>query len=97
DNNLEGTPGKDVIEGVDGQDILYGFDGNDFLHAGPSPEGGYDELYGGKGKDTFIFEAGDGMAQIVDFSKKDGLDLSETSFAKRDLKDTFENDRDGDG
>lgn len=97
DSNLEGTDGKDVIEGLDGEDVLYGFAGNDILHAGPAPEFGYDQLFGGKGKDIFVFESGDGQAQIEDFSRKDGLDLSGTNFSKRDLKDTFENDRDGDG
>jgi hypothetical protein len=41
----------------------------------------------------------DGSAQIEDFkiSQGDRLDLSGTTFDKHDLKDTFDNDRDGDG
>jgi Ca2+-binding RTX toxin-like protein len=99
DSNLEGTAAKDVILGLDGEDVLYGEAGNDVLHAGPAPEFGYDQLFGGRGHDKFIFDSGDGSAQIEDFkiSQGDRLDLSGTTFDKHDLKDTFDNDRDGDG
>ena len=97
DSNLYGGKGIDIMSGLDGDDILFGKGGNDVLYAGPAND--YDAAYGGKGADTFAFATGDGGLQIEDFSRSDGdrLDLHLSGFNKQDLKDTFENDRDGDG
>ena len=97
DDNLDGTQHKDKILGYAGDDLIYGKAGNDLIDAGPSTS--YDDVYGGKGADTFRFFENYGVLQIEDFSTKDGdkLDLSHTGFEKSDLKDTETNDRDGDG
>jgi|SwirhirootsSR3_FD_contig_31_16792573_length_637_multi_3_in_0_out_0_1 hypothetical protein len=70
---------------------------NDLIDAGPSNS--YDDVYGGRGADTFRFYEDYGVLQIEDFRVSDGdkLDLSHTGFERSDLKDTQDNDRDGDG
>jgi Ca2+-binding RTX toxin-like protein len=103
DENLEGTDGKDLMTGEGGSDVLYGYGKRDILDGGLDSTGfDFDSLYGGKGKDTFVYSEGYGSNQIEDYElKKDGLDLSGTSFARKDLKDVDKigilNDSDGDG
>jgi Ca2+-binding RTX toxin-like protein len=103
DENLEGTAGKDLITGEGGSDVLYGFGKRDILDGGlDTGEFDFDSLYGGTGKDLFVFATGYGEDRIEDYElKKDGLDLSGTSFARKDLKDVDKtgtiNDSDGDG
>ena len=54
--------GNDYLDGGDGADELYGQGGDDMLVGGK----GLDKLYGGAGKDTYIFNAGDGIEDIND-------------------------------
>lgn len=103
DDNLEGTNGKDIITGGGGSDVLYGLAKRDILDGGLDTSGfDQDSLYGGKGKDLFVFKTGYGDDTIEDFElRKDGLDLSGTTFSRKDLKDVDKggiiDDRDGDG
>ena len=61
--------GFDILQGNGGDDSLYGGSGNDILDGGA----GRDSLNGGTGADTFIFNAADGIADIVkDFSATQG-------------------------
>jgi Ca2+-binding RTX toxin-like protein len=55
-------PGNDYLDGGDGDDTLIGGAGNDILIGGK----GKDILQGGDGKDTYIFNKGDGIDTIDD-------------------------------
>ena len=60
DDELIGSNGDDRLEGRGGDDTIDGY-------------GGDDRLYGGDGRDTFLFDRGDGHDRIYDFA--DGEDL----------------------
>ena len=60
--------GNDYLAGGDGNDTLAGFGGNDVLIGGL----GDDALVGGAGKDTYIFNRGDGVEIIFDEDDRDG-------------------------
>src|SRR5260221_2266141 len=55
DDYLDGGAGNDLLQGDSGDDILVGGSGDDVLVGGP-------------GKDTYVFNAGDGRDQIFDDS-----------------------------
>ncbi|MFA6075012.1 MAG: calcium-binding protein [Negativicutes bacterium] len=74
---IEGGAGNDIIEGNGFADTLYGGDGDDTLFgeeevyansmvAGDTLIGGKgnDKLYGGYGRDTYVFDRGDGKDEI---------------------------------
>ncbi|MDP7468385.1 MAG: calcium-binding protein, partial [Alphaproteobacteria bacterium] len=81
-DRIYGGAGKDDLDGGDGNDRLSGGDGNDWLHGG----GGSDLLEGGKGgdwlwgdedTDTFVYNTGDGVDLIWDFTQgEDKIELS---------------------
>ena len=54
-NELNGTPGRDVICGLGGDDTLRGFGGRDVIRGG----GGDDILYGGPGADSVFGDHGE--------------------------------------
>jgi Ca2+-binding RTX toxin-like protein len=68
---LFGRGADDVFSGGGGADVLIGRGGNDRLHGGE----GNDTLVGGAGEDIFVFDKGDGMDRIIDFTAEDQLDL----------------------
>ncbi|MEX0958666.1 MAG: calcium-binding protein [Burkholderiales bacterium] len=57
-----GNEGNDYLDGGAGNDTLYGNGGDDVLIGGA----GNDVLHGGTGKDTYIFNRGDGSDTIID-------------------------------
>lgn len=72
-NELRGRAGRDRLQGREGDDHLLGGRQADVLIGG----GGADRLHGGKGGDRFVFAAGAGVDEIVDFTI--GLDFIEFS------------------
>jgi Ca2+-binding RTX toxin-like protein len=62
DDELWGNGGNDVLFGGIGNDVLIGGFGNDVLIGGIDT----DVLWGDAGKDTFIFNRGDGVETIFD-------------------------------
>jgi Ca2+-binding RTX toxin-like protein len=62
DDQLNGTPGDDVICGMGGNDQLFGLDGSDVLSGGA----GNDRLVGGPGGD--VLQGGDGADDSADYS-----------------------------
>jgi Ca2+-binding RTX toxin-like protein len=62
DDELRGTPERDVIWGGDGDDSIHGSLGNDLLCGGP----GADLVHGGRGNDEVDGGAGDGDRAIGD-------------------------------
>jgi trimeric autotransporter adhesin len=58
------TDSADYLDGGEGVDILYGGGGDDVLIGGSD----HDILIGGTGKDTYIFNRGDGVEIITDTS-----------------------------
>ncbi|MFC3645397.1 calcium-binding protein, partial [Planctobacterium marinum] len=61
---LIGGHGDDLLEGGGGDDIIYGGFGDDTLSGGD----GSDHLEGGLGNDTYIYNSGDGIDTILDYS-----------------------------
>ncbi|MCI5045284.1 MAG: hypothetical protein MRY72_11360, partial [Aquisalinus sp.] len=99
DDTLRGNGGQDELFGEKGNDRLVGGQGNDFLFGGDDNDfldgragddvlnggSGEDILRGSKGADTFIFEAGHEIADIVDFqNNEDLLDLTSYGFETLD-------------
>lgn len=78
-NLLVGGVGNDQLYGRSGADRLTGGGGNDLLQG----DGGTDRLAGGNGSDTYVYEAGDGIDFINNFTTlstdKDTLLLKEVS------------------
>ena len=73
DDHLAGGDGRDRLWGLHGNDTLDGNDGRDTLIGGLGDDEiaggrGQDFSYGGAGSDVFIYEEGDGVDHIVDFS-----------------------------
>ncbi|MAY88121.1 MAG: hypothetical protein CML02_15580 [Pseudooceanicola sp.] len=62
-NLLSGLDGGDILLGLGGADRLEGGDGDDVLDGGE----GNDILVGGDGADQFVFLAGGGSDEILDF------------------------------
>ncbi|HEU5252307.1 MAG TPA: calcium-binding protein [Solirubrobacterales bacterium] len=55
DDDLRGTPERDVIWGGKGDDVIFGSLGNDLICGGP----GTDEMHGGRGNDEVFGDAGE--------------------------------------
>ena len=77
-DTLDGGSGDDFLFGYLGDDILMGGEGDDWLEGGfntvtltlergITPEIGFDNLYGGAGKDVFVLAPGSGTDFIKDF------------------------------
>jgi len=66
-NLPEAQQGDDWLDGGDGNDTIFGGAGDDILIGGK----GDDTLYGGAGRDTYIFNRGDGNDTVYD-NKADG-------------------------
>ncbi len=73
-DSLYGYGGDDRLEGGAGADRLEGGDGNDIIVAGTNNDV---NLYGGTGRDVFVFMSGDGADTIQDFEV--GVDLIDLS------------------
>ena len=65
----------DVLDGGEGDDELYGDGGDDILIGGR----GTDRLVGGAGKDTYIFDKGDGTETVIDIPPTDPDNKTERS------------------
>lgn len=82
DNALSGNNADNILIGLDGADNLRGRDGEDTINGGADN----DILRGGADADRFIFAAGDGADQIIDFELGlDTIDLSATGLSFGDL------------
>ncbi len=57
--------GNDWLDGGDGDDSIWGMAGADVLIGGK----GNDTMYGGAGRDTYIYNKGDGVDYVVDDDK----------------------------
>ena len=74
---LDGKGGNDSITGSKYADILKGGDGNDTITGGLEN----DKLYGEAGKNTFVFNTGDGKDTIFAGKGEDTIKLSCTSLS----------------
>jgi len=77
-NKIIGDAGNDIINGMGGRDNLRGGLGNDTLNGGA----GIDGLRGDAGDDVFVFVAGNGLDNVLDFDDfgNDQIDLSSFGF-----------------
>ena len=66
-DRVDGSLGNDVVLGGAGNDQIVGGIGRDLIWGGT----GSDTLTGGLGVDSFLFKAGDGLAEITDFNAAD--------------------------
>ena len=66
-DRVDGSLGNDVVLGGAGNDKIVGGIGRDLIWGGT----GSDTLTGGLGVDSFLFKAGDGLAEITDFNAAD--------------------------
>jgi len=85
-DTLCGLGGNDVIHGGLGRDKIYGGDGDDIIVAAPSWDYVGDDLYGGAGNDTFVYEHPGASPDISrqrdtihDFEAGDKIDFSAIS------------------
>jgi|GEM_PF-2056478 len=85
DGVLVGTAYNDVIRGGTGYDVLIGHDGNDTLYGGT---GAANELYGGRGDDTYVIEA---IGDTIIEHANEGIDTVRTSLAAYALRLNVEN------
>lgn len=77
DANFNSSPMDTILSGGSGSDILYGHAGNDTLNAGAGNDllvggTGSDTLTGGAGADKFVFNFGDGIDTVTDFTDSEG-------------------------
>lgn len=84
-DEIWGGNGDDVINGGEGDDTLYGNDGNDTLIGGK----GNDTLNGGYGDDTYIFNKGDGVDTIINWSGNNTIKFNDFSSGDISLKQEF--------
>jgi Ca2+-binding RTX toxin-like protein len=82
---LIGDAGNNVIDGAIGNDVLLGFDGNDTLIGGSG--GGFNEMYGGRGDDLYIVDAGDTLIELAG----EGIDTVQTTNGGFTLAANIEN------
>ncbi len=75
--------GNDWLDGGDGDDSIWGMAGADVLIGGK----GNDTMYGGAGRDTYIYNKGDGVDYVVDDDK--GSEKSIVIFGAGVGKDDF--------
>lgn len=85
-DTIYGFGGNDVIHGGYGKDKIFGGDGDDIIIAAPTCDFVGDDLYGGAGNDTFVYEHPDASPNatnqrdtIYDFEAGDKIDLSAIS------------------
>ena len=64
DDVLRGGTGDDWLLGGAGRDVLHGGAGDDVLAAGSNTGGGWQELYGERGNDTYRIGSTDGKVRI---------------------------------
>ena len=64
DDMLTGDDGANWLDGGEGRDVLHGGAGDDELAAGINEGGGWQELYGEAGNDTYLIGMADGMIRI---------------------------------
>jgi Ca2+-binding RTX toxin-like protein len=88
-DKLEGGSGNDFLAGGDGDDIILADDGDDHVRGGPGNDridggAGRNSLRGGSGSDVFVVPLARSEQIILDFEKKDRLDLSAYGFATAD-------------
>jgi Ca2+-binding RTX toxin-like protein len=62
DNSAQAIPGNDYLAGGDRIDHIWGMGGDDIIIGGE----GNDIVYGGAGRDTYLFNMGDGVDEIWD-------------------------------
>jgi Ca2+-binding RTX toxin-like protein len=62
DNSAQAIPGNDYLAGGDRIDHIWGMGGDDIIIGGE----GNDIVYGGAGRDTYLFNKGDGVDEILD-------------------------------
>ena len=72
-NYIQGNSGDNAINGTTANDLIYGMEGNDILKGGAGDDTliggkGDDYLEGEAGKNTYIWELGDGNDTINDFA-----------------------------
>ena len=77
---IDGGAGNDSIHGGSGNDRLYGNAGADVLFGGAGKDSlwggaGNDTLWGSNGTDTFIYQAGGGTDEIMDYASSELLRL----------------------
>jgi hypothetical protein len=96
DDYIDGGNGNDILSGLGGEDVIVGGNGNDIIDGGQRTTGGYidtedvtdldDELWGGNGKDTFIYGEGYGRDVIFDYQLAlDVIDVSDLAEAFSEL------------
>lgn len=90
-DTLSGGGGHDRLVGNGGDDVIRGNGGKDRLNGGK----GDDILIGGAGADVFIFRAGHGSTDIVDFRGPDAIRLIGFDFA--DVSDVLDHASDQGG
>ncbi len=95
DDVIYGGVGADTIWSGAGNDIAYGGADNDLIYGSV----GNDRFYGDTGADTFIFEPGSGVDEVMDFSfaAGDRLMLSGQSYTIRDTAEGMALDLSGGG
>ena len=84
-DTLMGDAGNNVIDGAIGDDVLLGFDGDDTLIGGSG--GGFNEMYGGRGNDLYIVDAGDTLIELAG----EGIDTVQTTNGGFTLAANIEN------
>ncbi|RZJ38811.1 MAG: calcium-binding protein, partial [Brevundimonas sp.] len=84
-DTLMGNAGDNVIDGAIGNDVLLGFDGDDTLIGGSG--GGFNEMYGGRGDDLYIVDAGDTLIELAG----EGTDTVQTTNGGFTLAANLEN------
>ena len=82
---LIGNAGNNVINGAIGNDVLLGFDGDDTLIGGSG--GGFNEMYGGRGDDLYVVDAGDTLIELAG----EGVDTVQTTNGGFTLAANLEN------
>lgn len=85
-NNIEGTPGDDIICGLNGNDVINGLEGNDQIHG----NNGSDDLFGGLGDDTLY--GGNGSDYLSGYDD-DNDDLNDAELDDQD-PETDDSDED---
>src|SRR5690606_1345321 len=80
-----GDAGANVLRGGAGYDVIAGFDGDDIIYGGADTT---NELYGGRGDDTYVVEnVGDTIIELVG----EGVDTVQTALSRLRLSAHVEN------
>ena len=93
DDVLTGHDGANRLEGGEGRDELHGGAGDDVLVAGSNVTGGWQELYGEAGSDTYRIGRADGQVRIgaaaEGASRRDTDTVEFTDLSLADMEFTF--------